>query len=51
MPLVNTGTVGTFEDGAHHCIFAYDWLKFILRFSLAADGGFLPSITALDFNC
>ena len=53
IPLVNTRTIGTFEDGAHHCISVYgvSRLKVILGFLPAADGDFLPSITALDFSC
>ena len=51
IPLVNTGTIGTFEDGAHHCTSAYDGPKVTLRFSpAAADGVFLPCIRALDLN-
>ena len=49
--LVIPGTIGTFEDGAHHCTSAYDRLKVILRFSPAADGVFLPSMTAPVFSC
>ena len=48
--MVNTGTIGTFEDGAHHCTSAYDRPNVTLRFSPAADGVFLPSIRALDLK-
>ena len=52
IPLVNTGTIGTSEDGAHQCISVYvSRLKFILSFLPAANGGPLPSIRALDFSC